>query len=167
MTFADILLCEAVHDVYQVLNGPAENGKSLGPGPRSDFWLTPTGRKTILCLVINRIVELDVNYIFQAVLAGALSADRILQVFSSYGRTGNKNEFGATERLVLVARAHGRTCFYRDRDKGPCSPEVTVDRLRPGVRGGEYTVANCVVACSRHNSQRGDKVLEDYLADSQ
>ena len=157
MTFDDIPLCEAVHDLYSALNDTSGNGQILGPGPRSDYWLKDPGRERLCRFIFERV---PLTYVFR------LNIDRITEAFSTYGRTGNKETYGRTELLVEVARAHGRTCFYANRGKGACSPEVTLDRLVPGVRGGQYTIENCVLACSRHNSQRGDCTLEEYLLDA-
>lgn len=74
---------------------------------------------------------------------------------------GKKNEV-----LVLVYRNHGGKCFYANRGLGACSDEVHLDRILPDSRGGKYTVNNCVLACSTHNTMRGDKSIEDFLSES-
>lgn len=67
--------------------------------------------------------------------------------------------------IVEVARAHGRHCFMRHRGAGPCSDDLTLDRIVPGSRAGEYSVSNCILMCGCHNSQKGMKSLEQYLSD--
>jgi 5-methylcytosine-specific restriction endonuclease McrA len=57
-------------------------------------------------------------------------------------------------------------CYYAGRDVGECSQDVSLDRIIPQTRGGLYTVANCQIACGRHNSSRGDQLIEDYLCDT-
>ena len=65
--------------------------------------------------------------------------------------------------IVELCERNGPTCFYSDRGLGDCSDDVHLDRIRPGSRGGEYTIANCVLSCGRHNTMRGDKAIEEFL----
>ena len=44
-----------------------------------------------------------------------------------------------------------------------CDQDVDLDRLLPGSQGGLYSMANCVLSCSRHNRQRQDKPIERFL----
>jgi 5-methylcytosine-specific restriction endonuclease McrA len=62
-----------------------------------------------------------------------------------------------------VAKIHGVRCFYANRGVGPCSDEVELDRIIPEARGGVYSLANCLIACSSHNGRRQDRTIEDYL----
>ena len=65
--------------------------------------------------------------------------------------------------LAELIEVHGSRCIYAGRGLGECSDELEVDRIRPGSKGGEYTMANCVVSCRSHNGARSDKSFEDYI----
>jgi hypothetical protein len=144
MTFEEIPLYEAVHDVYRTVEGP-----------RSDVWLVDPQDKERLCRLIQAHLPLDSPF----------TSRHMLQAWAAYGRSRTANEQGEKklELLIQVARLFGKKCFYQGRGKGDCTAEATVERIVPGARGGAYVVENCVLACSYHNSQRGDRPLEDYL----
>jgi hypothetical protein len=57
-----------------------------------------------------------------------------------------------------------RSCMYAGRGKGPCSDDIQLERIIPGSRGGEYTVENCDLACGKHNRERSDQPIENFLA---
>lgn len=69
----------------------------------------------------------------------------------------DKNKYDLT---IEVSKVRGRECFYSM--LGSCSDDVHLDRL---IAGGEYSLANCVIACGYHNSKRGDKPIEQFLAE--
>jgi hypothetical protein len=85
--------------------------------------------------------------------------DDICSAWVGYRKNGRKHDL-----TVDVANAHGCRCFWANRGLGPCSDDLTVDRLVPGSLGGQYTVENCVVSCGRHNSKRGNRTIEEMLA---
>jgi hypothetical protein len=69
------------------------------------------------------------------------------------------------KRLIILEHARKMTapeCFYKGKVTSECSNEVDLDRVKPGKRGGEYTVRNTVLSCSRHNRQRGCKKVVEY-----
>jgi len=143
MIFDDLPLYEAVYNVYQ-----------LADNPRSDSWLLPPKCER-LCRMLQG--ELPIGAPF--------TMEQMLQVWGTFGRALTvEGEMKKSELIVLVARTHGRRCFYCGRGKGECSNEVTLDRIVPGSRGGKYTVENCMLACSAHNTQRGNQPLEQFLA---
>lgn len=78
-------------------------------------------------------------------------------------RDYRKMSDGKAELTVLVGAHSGDRCFWSGRVSGACTPDATLERLTPGKRGGEYTLANCVLACGSHNSARGDKTVEEFL----
>ncbi len=57
----------------------------------------------------------------------------------------------------------GKRCFWDDRVESPCNGDLTVERLVPGDRNGAYHIGNIVVACARHNSERGKLDVESFL----
>ena len=145
MTFDDLPLYEAVYDVYRMVDNP-----------RSDAWLRPPMCEKV-CRQIQAHLPLDTHF----------KVEQMLQVWSAFGKSVTvETDVKKSELIVLVARTHGRRCFYCGRGKGDCSNEVALDRLLPGSRGGKYTVANCVIACSFHNQQRQDQSVEDYITPS-
>jgi len=99
------------------------------------------------------------SYLHAANKYGVFSMDQLLAAWRDY----RKSAGGKAELAVRLAENFGGQCFYGPRRPTPCSPVVSVDRLVPGSRGGKYTVRNCVLACKFHNSERGDKPIEDYL----
>ena len=138
MTFDELPIYETIHDVYPTVDEP-----------RSDVWLTE--RAAELCRMI---------------LSGMPIYDRdaMLRAWSAYGKSPNCAGVKKLALAVMVARSHGRKCFWANRGKGECSEELTIDRL---IAGGPYSVENCVIACSRHNTQRNDRSIEDYLSTGQ
>jgi hypothetical protein len=141
MTFEDLILFEAVHDVYQEVENP-----------RSSDWLMVEEKRDELCRLIRSRLPYD--------------QEHLLRAWDQYGKSQKAeigNELKKLALTVIVARTHGRRCFFANRGKGACSNDVSIDRIVPGSRGGRYTVENCVLVCGSHNSQRGDKSVEEYL----
>lgn len=68
-----------------------------------------------------------------------------------------------TKIKVDVAVAHGLTCYFANRGKGPCSDEVECGHIVARSVGGELSVANCQIECRAHNNQRRDMTIEEYL----
>lgn len=66
-----------------------------------------------------------------------------------------------------IAAIHGTDCFWKHREKGPCSDDVEGGHVVPRANGaGELTVANGMIECRAHNNQRRARSIEEYL-DSQ
>jgi hypothetical protein len=75
------------------------------------------------------------------------------------------NQAHLKKRLIILEHARKMTraeCFYKGKVGTGCSDEVDLDRVKPGKRGGEYTMGNTVLACSKHNRQRGCKEVVEY-----
>src|SRR5262249_8800994 len=142
MTFSDLPFYQAIFRVF----GRVDN-------PGSEDW-TRRRASEIYKLVLHEIVDMEawnqdgIPY----------SRDRVLDVWLDI-RKNPKNPLKCE-----VSLTHGAQCFYANRGLGPCSAEVDLDRIVPESRHGEYTLANCVIACSQHNRVRGDKSIEDFLA---
>jgi len=86
------------------------------------------------------------------------SIDQCCQAWVGYCKRGKEND-----NTIVVGKTHGVRCFWAGRGRGPCDGEMSVDRLVPGSRGGLYRLENCVIACRRHNSVRGDRTIEEFL----
>ena len=69
---------------------------------------------------------------------------------------------------VQIALAHGETCHFRNRGKGPCCDRAEWGHIVPRCRGGQDTVENGQIECRAHNHQRGVNgnvmSIEEYLA---
>lgn len=72
-----------------------------------------------------------------------------------------KNE--DTKVKVDIALAHGTECYFKHRNKGPCSEEVEAGHVVQRCKGGPLTVANGQIECRAHNNQRREMSIEDYM----
>jgi hypothetical protein len=93
---------------------------------------------------------------------GKYSFDRILLSVNGFRKLSREH---LRKRLIILEHARKMTvpeCFYAGKVGTKCSNEVDLDRVKPGRRGGEYTVSNTVLSCSRHNRQRGCKEVVEY-----
>lgn len=137
MKFSDLQMLIAIHELKIEM---PENGEKAG----SDIWTTNEGfRKELTIRVLTRMCD-NVN-------------QRVIDIWMKY----RKESLGL---LAQVAKVHGSKCAYTNRGMGDCSDDVDLDRIVPGSRGGQYTVENCQIACSRHNRERGDAAIEEYLS---
>jgi len=142
VTFAEMPLYGAIHDVFRIVESPG-----------SDNWLRPPASEEV-CRLIQAHLPLDSSF----------SSRQMLDAWMLYRKAPSINEaLKKVELLVLIGRVHGTKCFFAHRDKGECSIEVSIDRIVPGSRGGRYTVENCMIVCSFHNSQRSNRFIEEYL----
>jgi hypothetical protein len=68
---------------------------------------------------------------------------------------------------VQIALAHGDTCYFKNRGKGPCCGDAEWGHIKPRCRGGSDTVENGQIECRAHNHQRGVNgnvmTIEEYL----
>lgn len=135
--FDQIPLYEAVCDVMAELEDPG-----------SDEW--PVLRQDELLVWVRNSLPVGVHY-------------ASLEMLEAWMRMRKASEYKLV-LMVEVARKHGRQCYIANRGKGECSEYVSVERIKPGAFGGKYSVENCILMCSRHNSQRGCKTLEEYLS---
>ena len=90
---------------------------------------------------------------------------RFEKILLSVNQFRKLNREHLKKRLIILEHARKMTtpeCFYKGKVGTECSSEVDLDRVKPGRRGGEYTVQNTVLSCSRHNRQRGCKEVVEY-----
>lgn len=95
---------------------------------------------------------------------GRYSFERILLSVNQFRKL---NQEHLKKRLIILEHARKMVvheCFYKGKVGSECSNEVDLDRVKPGGRGGEYTVDNTVLSCSKHNRQRGCKEVVKYWA---
>lgn len=69
----------------------------------------------------------------------------------------------STRIKAEIAAAHGYECFWKHREKGPCSDEVEAGHVIARSAGAELTVANGMIECHDHNNQRRARTIEQYL----
>jgi hypothetical protein len=67
---------------------------------------------------------------------------------------------------VDIALAHGASCYFRGRGKGPCSAEVEAGHIVQRCMGGPLTVENGQIECRAHNNQRREMSIEEYMKSS-
>lgn len=68
---------------------------------------------------------------------------------------------------IEIALAHGWTCYFRNRGKGPCCNVAEWGHIVPRSGGGPDTIENGQIECFSHNRQRGGRVpmtIEEYMA---
>jgi hypothetical protein len=141
MTFDGLPLYQAVYRVYSVVEKPG-----------SDDWISKNA-KAAYKLVLMQIVE-DEGWTADGI---PYSMDHVVEVWRDIRKQPKS-------RLKCdVSLTHGPHCFDANRGLGDCSDEVDLDRIVPETRGGQYTVENCIIACSAHNRSRGDQSIEDFI----
>lgn len=145
MKFQELDMLCAVYDVRT-------NMECANEQPGAEEWTTDETKRKELTRRILQALGCTVQQILI-----------LIDVWIAFRKSSNVNGKKKLALLVEVARLHGRKCFYANRGLGECSDEIDLERLIPETRGGQYTVENCVLSCSRHNRMRGDKSLEDML----
>lgn len=118
--------------------------------PGAEHWTTNDEKRRELCRMVKEKMAPDIE-------------QQIIDMFVRYRKSGTIGKQKKLELLVEVAETHGAKCFYANRGQGDCADDVDLDRILPGSRGGQYTVENCMLACSYHNRSRGDQNVEEYL----
>ncbi|MEQ1904339.1 MAG: hypothetical protein ABL888_09160 [Pirellulaceae bacterium] len=143
LTFNDLPLQEAVKKLFD--DPSFVRSESL--------LITDIGREWVLQKVIaNLPKELIGHYRFEHIL---LSVNQFRKL----------NKEHIHKRLIVLAHARNMKlphCFYQGKVSSQCSEDVDLDRVKPGKRGGEYTIDNTVLSCSRHNRQRGCTEVVSY-----
>ena len=111
------------------------------------------GREWVLQKVI---ANLPTEYV------GKYRFERILLSVNQFRKLSQEH---LRKRLIILEHARKMTvpeCFYKGKVGSECSSDVDLDRVKPGKRGGKYTVHNTVLSCARHNRQRGCKEVVEY-----
>lgn len=143
ITFDDLPLLEAIRQLFD------------DPGyTRSEISLiSDAGREwTLQKVIANLPPELIGHYRFE----------RILLLVNQHRKLGREHR---KKRLLILDHARNMKkaqCFYFGKVSTPCSDEIDLDRVKPGKRGGVYTLDNTVLSCSRHNRSRGCQEVDAY-----
>ncbi len=138
LTFDDLPLQEAIKKLFE----DAEFVRS------ESLLITDVGREWVLQKVISSLPK-D--------LIGHFRFEHILLSVNQFRKL---NQDHIQKRLIILEHARNMRkprCFYGGKVGTPCSEEIDLDRVKPGKRGGDYTVDNTVLSCSKHNRQRGCK----------
>lgn len=144
MRFDELPIYKACHEVHQEM-------EIRGEFPGADGWTSNDEQRVeITKRIMARLIE--------------ESDQTLLDCFMTYRKSSRVDGVRKLALIVEVAKAHGSKCFYANRGKGECSNEVQLERLVPGARGGIYSLANCVIACSHHNQMRSDTPIEEFLS---
>lgn len=142
MTADELPTFIAIHRVERLIEERRQAGEFL-PLFGSDDWLIDRSRRVELLSMIQSFLVPD---------------EALLSSYLRYRKSGDKLRI-----IAALAVRHGARCFFDGRGKGECSNELDLDRIIPGARGGEYSLENCHIVCSRHNRERGDRAIEEYL----
>jgi len=150
MRFDELQLYCAVYRVRETIKSLSRDGHT--ESVNSSYWERGDGAIELTRMVSEELVT-EVNELF-------------VDAFVKFRKSGNVDDEGNKKLDIIATLASGiksPRCFYDKRGLGPCSDDVDLDRILPGSQGGKYTVANCVLSCSRHNRQRGDLSFSDFL----
>jgi CRISPR/Cas system Type II protein with McrA/HNH and RuvC-like nuclease domain len=150
MRFDDLPLYCAVARVRDKIKALSKEGhlKSLS----SEYWQRGDGAIELTRMITDELIT-EANELY-------------VDAFVRYRKGDNVDQEGNKKLDIITALASGvktPRCFYHNRGIGPCSEDVDLDRILPGSQGGKYSIANCVISCSKHNRQRGDTALVDFL----
>ena len=142
MRFSELPLYCAIHRVRESIRKMSEEGSSESLS--SSYWERGEGAIELTRMISEELV-VGPN-------------ESYIEAFVRYRKQGNVSQEKLKKLDIIAALyCHSQRCFYEGRGLGPCSEEVDLDRIIPGSKGGEYTVPNCIISCSAHNRQRGDK----------
>lgn len=137
---ADIPLNVAIYKVRQEI---IKRGKK----PSAEHW---TFEEQSRDFIKKRVGEIDPQL-------AEVSVDKMIGVYLQIRKSKKRR------LLIEVAELYGWTCFYLHSSNTICNEEVSLERLKPGKRGGEYEKGNVRVACMHHNRERATKQLEDFV----
>ena len=143
LTFDDLPLQEAIKKLFEDIE--FVRSESL--------LITDVGREWVLQKIISNLPSnLIGHYRFEHIL---LSVNQFRKLNKEHIR----------KRLIILEHARNMKqaqCFYQGKVATVCSAAIDLDRVKPGKRGGEYSIENTVLSCSKHNRQRGCKEVAEY-----
>lgn len=121
--------------------------EARGLEPSSEKWTSSTAFREFL---LKRALEINPE------LKG-MTTDEAVEIYLQI-RKNKKRRL-----LIEIGELYSWTCFYLHSSDAACDDRITLERLVPGKRGGQYVPGNVRVACFRHNVERSYKDLEDAL----
>jgi len=118
---------------------------------------------------ISLITDEGREYTLQKIIAnlpaekiGYYRFEHILLSVNQYRKLGKES---LQKRNIILDHAEKQkmhSCFYEGKLTTACSSEIDLDRIKPGARGGKYSLENTVLSCSRHNRARGCKEVDQF-----
>lgn len=150
MRFDELALICAVYRVRENIKTLSKDGQVETIS--SSYWERGEGAVELTRMIAEEMIT-EVNELY-------------VDAFVRFRKSGNVDDDGNKKLDIIASLASGTKlprCFYEKRGLGECSDDVDLDRILPGSQGGKYTVANCVLSCSRHNRQRADMSFADFL----
>jgi hypothetical protein len=115
------------------------------------------------------ITDVGREWVLQKVIAclptALIGHYRFEHILLSVNQFRKLNKEHIEKRLIIIEHARNMRdpkCFYEGKVGTPCSNEIDLDRVKPGKRGGQYSVDNTVLSCSKHNRQRGCTEVVKY-----
>lgn len=142
MQFDELAMYAAVYRVREKM-------KELAEEPGAESWVNDNALELTRRLSVEMILEPN---------------PALLAVWVKYRKSASSDD--ARKKYDIICElfmAGDKSCFYSNRGVGPCDDVVTLDRIIPGCRGGEYLRKNCVLCCLKHNSERNDRPIEEWL----
>jgi len=143
ITFDDLHLLEAIRQLFE---DPTHIRSEIA-------LISDVGREQTLQKVIALLPH---------ELVGRYRFERILLLVNQFRKLGKEHR---SKRILILQHAKNMKdphCFYKGKLSTPCSDEIDLDRVKPGKRGGEYSIENTVLSCSKHNRSRGCAEVEKF-----
>lgn len=143
ITFDDLPLLEAI---YQLFQDPEYVKSEL-------TLISDVGREWTL----QKVITLLPHH-----MVGKYRFERILLLVNQFRKLGKEHRF---KRDIILQHARNMSiaqCFYKGKLSTACSEEIDLDRIKPGKRGGAYSIENTVLSCSKHNRSRGCAEVESF-----
>src|SRR5262245_12323505 len=66
-----------------------------------------------------------------------------------------QGELAGFEQREYLLEKFGRQCVYA-REGSPCDKVLNLDHVQPRARGGTNRISNLVIACRKHNEEKGE-----------
>src|SRR6266508_1215884 len=74
-----------------------------------------------------------------------------------------QGELAGYEQREYLLEKFKRQCVYQRRGS-PCDDVLNVDHLQPSACGGTNRISNLVIACQKHNQEKGKMSVDEYCA---
>ncbi len=74
-----------------------------------------------------------------------------------------QGELAGFEQREYLLEKFGRQCAYA-REGSPCDEVLNVDHVQPRAHGGTDRISNLVIACRKHNDEKGEMSVIEYCA---
>ena len=89
---------------------------------------------------------------------------RLMQDPEVTGAGYQTSERGRMQVREYILQRDNRTCQYRQKCRGDKNRRLELDHIVPESRGGPYRISNLVTACRACNQAKGNRPVEEFLA---